>query len=38
MGNNVIEDHQIDAERLNATVIALAIRLAFLGLLMRGMK
>jgi predicted PurR-regulated permease PerM len=34
MGNNVIEDNQIDSEKLNATVIALAIRLAFLGLLL----
>ena len=34
MGNNVIEHHQIDSEKLNATVIALAIRLAFLGLLL----
>ena len=33
-GPNVIEDHQIDSERLNATVIALAVRLAFLGLLL----
>ena len=33
-GNNVIEHHQIDFEKLNATVIALAIRLAFLGLLL----
>src|SRR5712664_4625531 len=34
MGTNVIEHHQIDSEKLNATVIALAIRLAFLGLLL----
>src|SRR5712691_7309026 len=34
MGTNVIEDRQIDSEKLNATVIALAIRLAFLGLLL----
>ena len=30
----MIEDHQVDSERLNATVIALAVRLAFLGLLL----
>ena len=30
----MIEHHQIDSEKLNATVIALAIRLAFLGLLL----
>jgi predicted PurR-regulated permease PerM len=34
MENNVIENHQIDSERLDATVIASAIRLAFLGLLL----
>ena len=34
MGTNVIEHHQIDSEKLNATVIALAIRLGLLGLLL----
>jgi predicted PurR-regulated permease PerM len=30
----VIEDHKIDTEKLNATVIGLAIRLAFLGVIL----
>lgn len=30
----VIEDHKIDTEKLNATVIGLAVRLAFLGVIL----
>jgi predicted PurR-regulated permease PerM len=30
----VIEDHKIDSEELNATVIGLAVRLAFLGVIL----
>jgi predicted PurR-regulated permease PerM len=33
-GAYVIEDHKIDTEKLNATVIGLAIRLAFLGVIL----
>jgi predicted PurR-regulated permease PerM len=31
---HVIENHKIDSEQLNATVIGLAIRLAFLGVIL----
>jgi hypothetical protein len=33
---HVIENHKIDSEQLNATVIGLAIRLAFLGVISSG--